>query len=206
MFGNLHEWAVELLALVLMGSAIKLMDDQLDAEYDICRGERTLAVKLGRALLPYTLVLTVLALYLQPVLTTAVFFGSYAVGMFTRWQEKLPTRVPAYVEIFMVIGLSMLLTGWQTAVWGLTFMALVDWVDDLTDATLDKVSGQDNLVLRIGWIETSLLVLLVLCVAVLLNFFATATGLIALAMLTILSELTTAKIWQGEDNNKNILG
>ncbi len=206
MFGSLLEWAIELLAMVLMGGVIKLMDDALDAEYDICRGEHTLAVKLGRALLPYTLVLAVLALFLQPMLTTALFFGSYAVGMFNHWREKLPTHVPAYVEIFLVAGLSLLLTGWQNTVWGFAFMALVDWGDDMTDAARDKVSGQDNLVLHIGWIETSLLLLLVLCVAVLMNPFATATGFIALAALTVLAELTTSKLWQVSDEKNNIQG
>jgi 1,4-dihydroxy-2-naphthoate octaprenyltransferase len=204
MYGDWLEVGRTLMCLVLSGATIKLMDDYLDAEYDICRGKHTLAVKLSRATLPYALVLGFLAAYLNLNIAISVFFGSYAVGMLTTWREKLPTRLPAFVEILLALALSAMLVGWRTALWGACLMAMFDWLDDLVDRITDEKTGQRNMALRIGVVETTLLTLMVMCAAILLSAWWTALGFIALAMLTMLSEATTSTLWQALDEDKGV--
>jgi 1,4-dihydroxy-2-naphthoate octaprenyltransferase len=177
--------------LLLVGAAVKLMDDYLDADYDASRGQQTLAVKLGRATLPYALALGFIGAVLDARLALSLFLGSYAVGMFATWRERLPTRVPAVIEILVAAGLAAALAGWQTALWAMAMMAVVDWVDDLVDMYGDAASNQFNLAIRIGPTETVFLVLLALLVAVTVNAAYTMWAFVALGVLTALSELTT---------------
>lgn len=118
MFGGWPEWLVQIGCLVLIGAAVKLMDDFLDCEYDLSRGRRTLAAQFGRACLPYALVLALCAAALDLRLTIAVFLGSYVMGMFSTWREDMPTHIPAYVEMLLGAALSWWIVGWRTALWG----------------------------------------------------------------------------------------
>lgn len=203
MSGSWYEWGVWLLCLLLIGAAVKLLDDSLDADFDKFRGERTLAARLGRAVYPYGVLLALLAAYVDVKLTVALFLGSYVVGMFVQWRERLPTKVPAYVEIVLAIALSFALTGWHVAVWAIAMMAVVDWLDDLVDYSGDKTSGQANIALKIGVVETLFLIMMALCAAVLLDPLMTGLTFIAVILLTILAEVTTKRLWKanGQDGS-----
>lgn len=204
MYGGLLESVATLFCLILVGATIKLMDDYLDAEYDICRGKHTLAMKWSRATLPYALALLLVAAYLNLSVAVAVFLGSYAVGMLTSWRQKLPTKVPAFVEMMAALVLSVLLVGWQMALWGVALMAMFDWVDDIVDMMGDRRSGQQNMALKIGVVETSLLTLIAMCAAVLCNAWWSALGFIAFTLLTVLSEATTSNLWQSIEREKGV--
>lgn len=204
MSGNWYEWGLWLLCMLFVGAVVKLLDDSLDADFDKFRGKRTLAARLGRAVFPYGTVLVLFAAYLDVSLTVALFLGSYVVGMFVQWREVLPTRVPAYVEIVVAMAVSVLLTGWQMAFWGISMMAVVDWLDDLVDYAGDKTSGQVNLALQIGVVETLFLVMLALCTAVLLNPLFTALTFIAVSILTILAEVTTKHQWKTNEQDGSV--
>ncbi|MBX6353471.1 MAG: hypothetical protein IRZ10_09055 [Thermoflavifilum sp.] len=180
--------------LLLTGASVKLMDDYLDADFDLCRGHRTLAARWGRATLPYALVLGMIGAALDARLAAAVLLASYAVGMFTAWREQLPTRLPAWAEIGGAIVLAVVCAGWRDAVWAIAMMAVIDWVDDLLDMYGDGLSNQFNLALRIGPIETVFLVLLALLVAVTVSPTYTMWAFIALAVLSVLSEWSTRKV------------
>ncbi|HEU4963258.1 MAG TPA: hypothetical protein VFV52_05285, partial [Bacilli bacterium] len=106
MFGGWSSLAVEILGIVLTGLTIKLMDDWLDLEYDQCIGRHTLAMKLGRASLPYALVLFGLAIALTPKLSFPLFLAAYAIGMGHELRERMPTRLPGWVESILALGLS----------------------------------------------------------------------------------------------------
>jgi len=204
MFGGWFEWVAPFASLLLTGAVIKLLDDALDADFDKFRGERTLAVRLGPAAFPYGLVVALLAAYCDVRLAIALFFGSYAVGMFATWRERLPTRLPAFVEILLAVGLSLVLSGWRTALWALAMMAVIDWLDDLVDSSRDKVSGQANLVLRVGLVPTLFLVLAALCLAVLLNPVLTALTFIAVTLLTMVAETTTKHLWKTHEQDGSV--
>ncbi|GMA48878.1 hypothetical protein GCM10025857_02350 [Alicyclobacillus contaminans] len=204
MFGDLLEGFRIFLCLVLAGAAIKWVDDYLDAEYDICRGKHTLAVRMSRSALPYGMVLAFLAAAAQLPMALSVFFGSYAVGMLSDWKQVLPTKLPAWLETVMAVALSLVLTGWRTALWGLLLMAMFDWLDDLVDRLADQRTGQHNIALRLGVVEATLLTMLALCGAILLNAWWTAIAFLAFTVITMWSEATTRSLWSasGEDDKE----
>jgi 1,4-dihydroxy-2-naphthoate octaprenyltransferase len=205
MFGGLLDWMTSLASMVLMGAAVKLMDDYLDSEYDICRGERTIAVKIGRATLPYALVCALISSYFNVSIAVSIFLASYALGMLTNAREKLPTKVPAYMEIVISLLVLWAMVGWRTGLWALSFMALIDWLDDVIDMTRDQRTGQRNLALKIGLVETTLLILIAMCTSVLTNAKFTAIGFIAFAVLTAVAELSTSRMWHhGEDHHERV--
>lgn len=202
MFGDWHSFLVTVGCLLCVGAAVKLMDDYLDVEYDVCRGVRTCAARLGRATLPYALVLTILGAYLNLPVTIAVFLAAYGVGMLAGWNEKMPTHLPAYIEIIIAAGLSILLSGWEMTLWAFSMMAVIDWLDDLMDVTHDRTTGQRNMALRAGFVETLLLLLLALFAAVMSNAVLTAMTFVVLVLLTMLSEMTTTNLWNESSGNE----
>ncbi|GGJ04253.1 hypothetical protein GCM10010885_11910 [Alicyclobacillus cellulosilyticus] len=191
MFGGWHDVFIRLAAMVAVGAAVKLMDDYLDAEFDLCLGKRTLAARWGRATLPYALVLALIGCSLDRTLAVSLFFGSYAVGMLSQFAERMPTRVPAYVEMALAFMTSVLLAGWRSALWGVAMMAVIDWLDDFMDRLPDKQSGQRNLAVRIGTVETLMLMLIALCIAVLCDGMDTAIAFVAAVLLYAAAEWTT---------------
>jgi 1,4-dihydroxy-2-naphthoate octaprenyltransferase len=199
--GEWLDWLRTFASLMLMAGAIKLMDDYLDRDFDLGFGRRTLAARLERSALPYGLLLALVGSFLDLHAALAVFFGSYAVGMFSCWRTIMPTRLPAYVEIVATVGLSCLLLGWRTALWGLAMMAVIDWLDDLVDTSVDRRTGQGNLAVRIGVVETLLLMLATLCVAVVMDAHLTILAFIVLPVVSIVAEVTTIRLWQAQDEH-----
>lgn len=194
MFGGWVELGRTFLAVCAVGATIKLVDDVLDADVDICLGQRTLAAKLRRSALPYCLVLVLLAAAANLQLTIAAYLGSYAVGMFAHLRERLPTHLPAYVETIAAVALMTVLTDWRTALWAIAIMCVIDWLDDVVDAVRDRECGQVNLAVRFGIVEVLVGVLIVFCAAVYANAVWTALVFIAMPILTIFFELTTTNL------------
>ncbi|MFB5192114.1 hypothetical protein [Alicyclobacillus fastidiosus] len=199
MFGDWLNLFSTFIAILLAGATVKQMDDALDVEYDLCRGRRTLAARLGRASLPYSLLTFGLAMMANRDVALAVFLSSYAVGMFTRAQEFLPSRVPAYVEIVVAAGLLVTLVGWKHALWGMAAMSMIDWLDDVMDRRKDVESGQVNVAIRFGLVETLVAILIVFCLALYAEVFWTILALIALVILSIVFDVTTTKVLEPEE-------
>ncbi|GMA55539.1 hypothetical protein GCM10025858_00420 [Alicyclobacillus sacchari] len=194
MFGDWLDLLRAGAALLFLSAAVKWMDDALDVEYDICQGKRTLAARFGRATLPYCMVLFGVGMACDLQAAMACFLGSYAAGMFARPTERLQTRVPAWVEICCAIALATALLGWRSALWGVAMMCAVDWLDDVMDRYKDAESGQFNTVVRFGLVEMLLALLGALCIALYANVAWTILAFIVLALLTIVSDMTTARI------------
>lgn len=194
MYGDWFDVLRLFIALIASGATVKLMDDALDAEFDLCIGERTLATKLGRSTLPYCLALAFVGAAANIHVSVAVFFASYAVGMFHHANERLQTHLPAYVESIIALLLSMLINGWKPAIWALCMMCVIDWLDDVVDAVRDKEIGQSNLAVRFGVVEVLFGILITLFGAMWLNAWWTAYAFIALALLTIFFEITTTHL------------
>lgn len=195
MFGNLPEWVNVLASLLLMGAAVKMLDDALDLQADLANGKSTIAGRLGRSVTAYVVILALCAAAFQLPVAIAVFLGSYAVGMFSSVRERMPTHMPAWLEILCACALAVLFCGWQAALWGVAMMAAVDWLDDLRDLPADRRVGERNLAGRIGFIETLLLVLVALSVAVLTEATWTVFAFLALAVLEVVAGVTTRQLW-----------
>lgn len=189
MFGVWSSLLVELLGIVLAGLTIKLMDDWLDVEFDQCIGRQTLSLRLGRACLPYCLALLGFAIALAPQVALPLFLASYAIGMGHELREKMPTRLPGWVESIVAVGLALLTAGWQVAAWAVCVMAMIQLLDDLMDLHNDRRSGQNNWANRFGYVEATLAMFIFALGAVLLSPLHTVEVLIATPLVHIVLSL-----------------
>jgi 1,4-dihydroxy-2-naphthoate octaprenyltransferase len=188
---------VEILGMVLAGLTIKLMDDWLDHEYDQCIGRITVSIRLGRACLPYTLVAFGLAMALAPQIALTLFLAAYAVGMGHDLRERMPTKLPGWFESMLALAVIALFAGPMLAAWGLFAMGMIQLLDDLMDLQKDRRSGQNNLAIRWGLVEATILMFICLLAAVLLSPLHTVEVLIATPMVHILLSLLGGIDWSG---------
>ncbi len=199
MSGEWHEWGGALASLIMVAMAIKLLDDFMDGDYDLCHGERTLAARLGRRSITYTMLLLTLAAAADVRVAVVMLLGSHAVGMLSGWRRE-PSRVwVRSLEALLTALLSGFVCGFTLTLWALSILAAANWLDDLVDVPADKASGQRNLVLQFGWQETLILTLAVFSLAVFLNAFYTVFALISMAVVMVASELTTRHLWKTTD-------
>ncbi|MGZ4162769.1 MAG: hypothetical protein ACXVDB_01505 [Tumebacillaceae bacterium] len=189
MFGDWSNLCLELLAIVLTGLTIKLMDDHLDVEFDQCIGRQTLAMRLGRASLPYGLAALGLAMALSPKVALSLFLASYAIGMGHDLSEKMPTRLPGWAESLIATGIMTWYAGWYLAAWSLAIMLMIQLLDDLMDLNNDKRSGQNNWANRFGFVEATLAMFVFALAAVLLAPIRTAEVLVATPLVHIVMSL-----------------
>lgn len=140
----------DFLSILLIGSAIKLMDDVLDEEIDRLEGRETLAIRLGPAVVPYCMVLVALAVILNLPLALSLFFASYALGMFGDFLRILPTGVRGWVEAVVILFLGIVLFGWHEMVTSLALIWCIQIADDLFDRRRDEGVGCYNLTHCLG--------------------------------------------------------
>ena len=144
------------LACFFTGTAVKIMDDYLDASTDRMVGRRTWAAELEEAALPYALVALSLAVIAEPVWSVTLFWASYAVGMRGDLARCLPLGLKGWQEALLIGIIAGLAYGWKTTVSSLLAIFSVQAIDDLIDQEQDKMAGAGNWVLRWGTVETSL--------------------------------------------------
>jgi len=197
MFGVWSSLIVELLGIFMAGLTIKMMDDWLDVEYDQCVGKHTLAIQLGRACLPYTLLCMGIAMALAPEVALALFLTAYAVGMGHDLREKMPTHLPGWVESLFVMGIAIWCSGLALAGWALFVMVTIQVLDDIMDLQQDRRSGQNNLANRFGLVEVTLAMFISLLAAVLIAPMQTVEVLVATPLVHIaMSLLSGGGSWQ----------
>lgn len=190
MFGDWYSWLIELIGIVLAGIAIKCMDDLLDIEYDQCVGRQTLAAKLGKATLPYALLLLGIGVYLAKDYALVLFLASYAIGMGHDLHEKMPTKLPGWAEGLVAGVIGMILAGPLTMIWGLMMIGGIQFLDDLMDIYKDTQSGQRNAAVRFGVVEITLLTVICFLVAILLSPKDSVLVLLATPLVHMSLELT----------------
>lgn len=126
-------WPEAVIGLLLTGLAIRLVDDALDREEDEEAGVANLAGRLGGAAAAYAAASLALAALLLPRHGPALFLAAYALGMAGSLTERLPTRLPGWVETAAAAGLLFLLVPAGVALWALLLMGAfqaADWAMD----------------------------------------------------------------------------
>lgn len=199
MFAAWHDGLSALVAMLLVGAAIKSMDDALDADYDICHGQRTLSARIGKGLQPYVVILAMLAAVANVHVALAIMLASLAVGMLSGFRRSRKTVAIGITQAVCSLGLSIWISGMWTTLWAVAMLALADWLDDLVDVPIDKQSGQYNLVIRWGMLQMLSVALLAFGVAVVANALYTVLAMIALPIINVLAELTTSHLWKTTD-------
>lgn len=117
----------------MTGIAIRLVDDALDQEEDQAAGVPNLAAFLGSASAAYAAASLALAALLLPRHGPALFLAAYAWGMAGSLTERLPTRLPGWLETAAAIGLLFLVVPAGVSLWALLLMGAfqaLDWALD----------------------------------------------------------------------------
>lgn len=160
-----------LLAIILVGILIKLMDDYLDyadeADNESLGG--ILLSRISRGVLPYLLIILILGLYLDFTLTSALFLSAYSVGMTGQGLRLLPSGATNIAESILAILLGGLIAGPGLMTLSLAAITAVQAADDLLDAKIDGLRGSRSWYYRFGARETLIIFILALFLGAFFN-------------------------------------
>lgn len=170
-------------AVAATGAAVKLMDDQLDRAADGMASKRSSAVVLGAGAVPYALLSLLLGALLRADAAAGLFFAAYATGMADDGRRTLPTGLPAWAESVGALTLAGIVAGVVTAGAALALIVLIQCVDDIIDTEADAAAGVRNFVRDLGPIETRLVALGCLFIAVSLSPPLSLAVFVAMAFL-----------------------
>ncbi len=131
------------------------MDDYLDQELDKINNKETIAIKLDRAALPYSLLCFTFAVVIDFELAVILFWASYIVGMGFD-VTPLPTRLKAYQESILLTAVGFFFLDKQLFAWGLACILFIQLGDDLIDYQTDKYISRTNFVNYLGQVGTTL--------------------------------------------------
>lgn len=139
----------ELAAALATGVAVKLMDDALDDSTPATTGN-----------IAYALLFLSLGAVFQPAWAATLFLASYAAGMAFSGHPILPSRLPAWLESVLAVGVGLAYAGAAEMIAALAAIVLVQAVDHWVDRDLDRARGRvDNWVLQLGVWPAALLAL-----------------------------------------------
>lgn len=146
------------------------MDDYLDQEVDKLTGKKTLAVRLERAIVPYTLVLFSLAVSLNSSWALSLFWASYILGMGYDLKNYLPSKLKAYQEslLLLIIGIAFLSV--KEIISSLFIIFNIQLIDDLIDRKDDSQIYRNNFTYLLGRRQTIILIIIILSLNIYLEF------------------------------------
>ncbi|MBP2642240.1 MAG: hypothetical protein H6Q67_127 [Firmicutes bacterium] len=179
MLHAIYDFAVPTLATMLCAFAVKLTDDYLDMDYDFACQQFNWSLYLGPGAIIYAILFLALAACIQTPLSSSLFLSSYAVGMFSDFDTKMPSGLKGWQETIVIIMAAVFLCGWQMTAFSLLITLAVQCLDDCIDMKTDVI-GRRNLACRLGIVECVLIILLSLLAAYRLSFtlfFPVVTGL-----------------------------
>ena len=125
------------------------MDDFLDQEIDRLNNRDSVAVKLQRGILPYSLLLFSFAVLCNYKLSIALFWASYIVGMGTN-KTKLSNQLKWYQELILLLIVGFLALDNLTFLFALLIILFIQAVDDYIDYYREKYINRDNLLNYLG--------------------------------------------------------
>lgn len=169
----------DLAALFATGLAIKLVDDHLDRDEGLT-SRPVLATLLDRGTAAYALLSYALAAQLKPSWAFTLFLASYGCGMLGDSPWRLPTCLPAWGEIGLVLALGILTTGWQDMASSAAFILGLQLIDDVVDLAEDRHALRPNLAAKWGRVEAALAGLVFVLTGLLLDLRKTVLGVAVL--------------------------
>lgn len=177
------DWLRLVGAVAGTGAAVKLMDDQLDRAADGLTSSPSSAASLGPGAVPYALASLLLGALLRPDAAAGLFFSAYAAGMADDARRPLPTGLPAWTESVGALAVAGIAAGAVTGGAALALIVFVQCVDDIVDEEQDGAAGARNFTRDLGAVETRLLALACLLVAISLSPALSLAVFVAMAFL-----------------------
>jgi hypothetical protein len=157
----LFEMISRFIAISIIGMVIKLTDDSLDeipvAGHPGHPGKPSLAIKLGKGVMAYGLLLFTIAVSVQSSVSATLFLAAYAVGMVKDPELLLPTYLPAWLESFLTVMIGVLFWGWSEMISSFVIMGVIQLGDDYLDREQDRKEQRYNLTHDWGQVEVILL-------------------------------------------------
>ena len=158
-----------MLAVLFTGLVIKLMDDYLDQEIDRLNNRNSLAVKLKRGIVPYSLLLFSFAVLCNYKLSIALFWASYIVGMGMD-RTKVKIKLKAYQELIVLLIIGFWLLETTQFLFSLLIILFIQAVDDYRDYYREKYINKDNLINYLGLGGTLFIIIFALVFSLNLNW------------------------------------
>lgn len=153
MWQEMFSAVVQTVSVILCAAAIKLTDDYLDKDIDICSGHRNWAEFLGSGAMVYAALFLAVSVALSRSLSLSLFFSCYIVGMFNGLKAIYPSSFNGIQEAAIVFVLGIVLTNWEYMMFSFSFSVGVQLIDDCIDFKVDKKAGSRNLAHRFGVLE-----------------------------------------------------
>lgn len=144
------------LAVFLTGVVIKLMDDYLDQEIDRLNERYSLAVRLKRKILPYSLLLFSFAVLCDYELSISLLWASYIVGMGANTKSSLGLKV--YQELILLLVMGFVLLDRGQFLFALLIILFIQTADDYIDYYREKYINKDNFINYLGRLGTLFIV------------------------------------------------
>ncbi|NMB17472.1 MAG: hypothetical protein GX980_10220 [Firmicutes bacterium] len=153
------------LCILLVGLAIKLMDDYLDEPKDT----KGLANYFQRGTIAYSLLALAVAAALEAKTACSLFFAAYILGMAGDETRPLASKLRGWEESLIVLGIGLISVGWETLLASTAILAAVQLYDDFADLAKDARWGRTNLVRTWGHTECLLLLAISMSIGALLD-------------------------------------
>jgi hypothetical protein len=122
-----------MVATLLVGVAVRLLDDYIDRQLDELLGRSTSWHYLQGTGLIYAMVALALGIRLSPMWGAALFFAAYGIGMASDPNAMLPSHLSGGLEFLIASALSIVVGGWNLGLAALSLMLGVDIIDDCLD-------------------------------------------------------------------------
>lgn len=152
-----------------MGIVIKIMDDFLDRDIDIDSNQWNISISLGRAVIPYSLLLLIISLYLNFAEAVALFAASYIIGMLHSYRGELPTGLNGWQEGIVVLLIFIYILPIHEIIAALIFIWIIQCLDDIIDYKKEIFINQDNIINKIGYFNAGFITIIL--IFILLKFF-----------------------------------
>ncbi|NLY51403.1 MAG: hypothetical protein GX063_00655 [Firmicutes bacterium] len=176
------------LACFFTGTAVKLMDDYLDAPFDQMIGKRTWAAELEEGALPYALAALSLGAAAHPVWSVTLFWASYTMGMRGDLTRPLSLGLTGWQEALILGLLAFLFFDWQEMLTSWTAIFALQAIDDLRDRREDRLTGAGNWAVKWGVVETALAAALAVAVSAYLDLLKLVLVLLGSLVVVIIQE------------------
>ena len=156
------------LAVIFIGLVIKLMDDYLDQEIDRLNERDSLAVKLNRGILPYSLLLFSGAVLCNYKLAISLLWASYIVGMGINKKDS-SFYFADYYELPLLLLIGFLCLDKGQFLFSLLIILSIQAGDDYIDYYQEKYINRDNFVNYLGKMGTIMITFFSLAASLYLN-------------------------------------
>lgn len=174
-------------SVLIIGFAIKIMDDYIDQDIDVIKNEPNLYIALEYGGLPYALLLLSLAAVIDLDAAISLFLSSFAVGMVGNLTVKMPSGLYGFFESIIVILLGIILFK-SEMLSSLFIMAAIQLWDDFLDYENDNMSKK-NLAFLLGKVECLLLAIIFFLLTVFFDYVKAITSIIAMHIIIYIIKL-----------------